>query len=161
MPINWMNVADQKNPPPGALPLSAEDLNQLAVTADIATPGTPTGDAVSAAVSAAIASGAAPLRATRTTQTGATYTFVVGDANTLVEGNSASAQTFTVPNSVFTAEDTIVVRQYGAGQITIAAGTGTTARSRGAALKLAGQYAEATISFRSSSDFVVTGDLTT
>lgn len=97
----------------------------------------------------------------RSTKTGSTYTFVAGDANTIVEGNSASAQTFTVPNSVFAAEQSIVVRQYGAGQITIAAGSGTTARSRGAALKTAGQYAEAVITFRSASEFVVSGDITT
>lgn len=108
------------------------------------------GDTITIALSGVVAT---------STKTTATYTFVAADAGTIVEGNSASAQTFTVPNTVFVAGQSIIVRQYGAGQITIAAGVGTTARSRGAALKTAGQYAEAVITFRTASEFVVSGDI--
>lgn len=96
----------------------------------------------------------------RSTKTGASYTFVAADAGTLVEGNSASAQTFTVPPSVFSDGQSIVVRQYGAGQITIAPGSGVSLRSRGSALKTAGQYAELVITARSATEFVVSGDVT-
>lgn len=101
---------------------------------------------------------------TQTTQTGTTYTFVLADGGTLVEGNNASAQTYTVPpNSsvAFPVGTSIVLRQYGTGQITLAAGAGVTLRSRGAALKTAGQYAELTFTKRATDEWVVSGDVTT
>lgn len=94
------------------------------------------------------------------TQTAATYTFVLGDGTKVVEGNSASAQTFTIPTNAtvaFAVGTEIVVRQYGAGQITIAPGT-TTLRSRGAAYKLAGQFAEATLTKRAADEWILSGD---
>jgi hypothetical protein len=131
---------------------------ELATTAE-ATAGTDAVRAVTPAGVKAVADTKAGLRTVTTTQTVAGYTFVVGDANTMVEGNSADAQTFTVPADTFTAGDSISIRQYGAGQVTVAAGTGTVARSRGGALKLAGQYAEVTLTFRAANEFVVTGDV--
>jgi cytoskeletal protein RodZ len=100
---------------------------------------------------------------TQTTQTGATYTFVLGDSGTVVEGNSASAQTFTVPPNAsvaFAVGASIVVRQYGAGQITMAPGAAVTLRSRGAALKTAGQYAELVATKRATDEWVISGDVT-
>lgn len=105
---------------------------------------------------------AAPETLTQTTQT-ANYTLVAGDANALVELNSASAVTLTVPpNSsvAFTTGTTVVVRQYGAGQVTIAEGSGVTIRSRGSALKLYGQYSEATLTKRGTDEWVLSGDIT-
>jgi hypothetical protein len=93
------------------------------------------------------------------TQTGATYSFVVGDIGKRVEGNSASAQTFTVPTGIGTAGDRIRVEQYGAGQITIAAGSGMTMRSRGSLTKTNGQYAVGEIYFRTATEFVWSGDI--
>lgn len=106
---------------------------------------------------------AAALGLTQTTKTTA-YTLVLADANTLVEGNSASALTFTVPpnSSVAFPVGTVVsLRQYGAGQVTVAAGSGVTIRSRGGALKLAGQYAEAALTKRATDEWVLSGDITT
>ena len=62
-------------------------------------------------------------------QTGTSYTLALTDKNTLVEMANASANTLTVPpNSsvAFSVGDQIHVRQDGAGQTTIAAGSGVT-----------------------------------
>lgn len=93
------------------------------------------------------------------TQTGTTYTLVVGDVGEYVTLNNASAITLTVPNTVFSTGDTVNIIQLGAGQVTIAAGAGVTLNSQGAKLKLAGQYAAATILFTSASAAVVFGNL--
>lgn len=99
---------------------------------------------------------------TQTTQTGTTYTLVLADANTLVELNNAAAITVTVPpNSsvAFPVGTTIGLRQYGAGQVTVAAGAGVTIRSRSAAFKTSGQYAEASLTKRATDEWVLAGDL--
>ena len=93
------------------------------------------------------------------TQTGTTYTLVIGDVGEYVTLNNASAITLTVPDAVFSAGDTVNVIQLGAGQVTITAGAGVTLNSQGAKLKLAGQYAAATILFTSASTAVVFGNL--
>jgi hypothetical protein len=54
-----------------------------------------------------------------------------------------------------------VIRQIGAGQITVAAGAGVTINSRGAAFKTAGQWAELVWTCRASNIFVISGDITT
>lgn len=62
-------------------------------------------------------------------QTGTTYTLVLGDAGLVVEMNNAAANTLTVPpdSSVNFPIGTVVnVRQTGAGQTTVAAGSGVT-----------------------------------
>ena len=99
---------------------------------------------------------------TTTSQT-ANYSLVLADAGTVVEMNSASAVNLTVPpNSsvAFTVGTPITIRQFGAGQVTLVAGSGVTLRSRGSALKLVGQYSEATITKRGTDDWVASGDLT-
>lgn len=96
-----------------------------------------------------------------TTQTAA-YTFALADAGTLVEVNSASAVTLTVPANAtvaFPIGTSIGIRQYGAGQVTIAPATGVTIRSRGDAFKTAGQYAEAVLTKRAADEWILTGDL--
>jgi len=90
--------------------------------------------------------------------TGGAYTFTSTDVGRIVEGNSASTQTFTVPAFTYPLGSEIFIRQYGAGQITIAAGAGVTLRSRGGALKLVGQYAEAVLTLRASNEWVLSGD---
>lgn len=98
----------------------------------------------------------------QTQQTGTAYTFVLADASTLVESNNAVAVTVTVPpNSsvAYPVGTTLAIRQYGAGQVTIAPGAGVTIRSRGASLKLAGQYSEATLTQRATDEWVLSGDL--
>lgn len=91
----------------------------------------------------------------------ADYTLETGDTNKLIEMNVGSANTVTINNSVFSAGNQILVSQYGAGQVQLVAGSGVTLRSRGGKLKLAGQYAMATIVAISASEFYIVGDLTT
>lgn len=90
------------------------------------------------------------------TQTGASYTFLVADGGKIVEGNSGSAQTFTLPSTLPVGWAT-TVNQRGAGVITIA-GAGTL-ESRGGLLSAAGQYAALTIWCRASNVYVIAGDL--
>lgn len=59
-------------------------------------------------------------------QTGTTYSFVLTDANGTVTANNASAQTFTIPKNIFAKGDVVKVICKGAGQVTLAAGSGTT-----------------------------------
>jgi len=95
----------------------------------------------------------------RSTQTGTTYTLVAGDVGEYVTLNNASAITLTVPDAVFSAGDQVNLVQLGAGQVTIAAGSGVTLRSEGSKLKMKGQYAVATLLFLSASEAVVLGNL--
>lgn len=98
---------------------------------------------------------------TASTQT-ADYTLVIGDAGTCVEMNKATAVTLTVPPNSSVAFDTgtiVEVFALGAGQVTIAAGSGVTIRSDGAKLKLAGQYASASLRKRGTDEWVAAGDL--
>lgn len=92
------------------------------------------------------------------------YVLALADTGLVVELNKATACTLTVPpNSsvTFAVGTVVVVRQYGAGQVTVTAGAGVTIRSRGAALKLAGQYAEASLTQRAADEWVLSGDITT
>ena len=94
----------------------------------------------------------------------ASYTLVLTDANKLVEVNNAAANTLTVPpNSsvAFPVGTVIDIAQQGAGQTTITAGAGVTLRSRGGALKIAGQYGMASLVNRAIDEWYVTGDLST
>jgi len=75
----------------------------------------------------------------------------------------ASANNLTIPpnSSVAFATETVInVVQMGAGQTTLLAGSGVTIRSRNG-LKLAGQYAVASLYKRGTDEWVAGGDLTT
>jgi hypothetical protein len=89
----------------------------------------------------------------------ASYTLVAGDADKLVEMNVGSANNLTVPSSVFSAGQQILLAQYGAGQTTVVAGSGMTIRSNGGKLKLNVQYSGATLIFLSSSEAYLFGDI--
>lgn len=93
------------------------------------------------------------------TQTAA-YTLVAADAGTIVEIDSSSAVDVTVPASVFAQGQIIEICQVGAGQVTLAADTGMTLDNANG-LKTANQYSSASIRFRSDSEAVVSGDVTT
>lgn len=97
----------------------------------------------------------------RNTQTGTTYTPVAGDAGKAITLNNAAAITVTINSAVFSAEDRVDFIQYGAGQVTFAAGAGFTLRSSGSKLKLGGQYSGATIYFLSATEGILIGDITT
>ena len=95
-------------------------------------------------------------------QTGTTYTLVIGDKDKLVQASNASAITVTVPPSVFSANDQISIVQTGAGQVTFAAGSGVTITSTGAsaaAPKLRAQYSAASVICTASNTFLVVGDI--
>ena len=96
------------------------------------------------------------------TQTGTTYTLVLGDADKLVEMNNAAANTLTVPpNSsvAFSTGTQIIVVQKGAGTTTIAAGSGVTLLSKDSALGIGGQYGAATCIKIATDTWYVIGDL--
>jgi hypothetical protein len=96
------------------------------------------------------------------TQTGTTYTLVIGDKDKLVTLNNASAITLTVPPSVFSANDIVNIAQFGAGQVTLAQGSGVTIQSTGAtttAPKLRMNKSSASIICTASNTFLVVGDI--
>jgi hypothetical protein len=94
-------------------------------------------------------------------QTGTTYTLVLADAHKLVTQSNASGITTTVPpNSsvAFEIGDQVNLLQLGAGQVTVAAGSGVTIRSQGSKLKLNGQYATATLVKIGTDEWVLLGN---
>lgn len=96
-------------------------------------------------------------------QTGTTYTLVLTDAGKMVTMTNASSNTLTVPpNSsvAFPTNTRIDLIQYGAGQTTIAAGSGVTIYSSGSKLKLTGQYSGASLWKKSTDTWVLIGDIT-
>jgi hypothetical protein len=96
------------------------------------------------------------------TQTGTAYTLVLTDVGKVVEMNNAATNTLTIPpNSsvAFSIGTRIDLLQLGAGQTTIAPGAGVTIRQRQTFLKLAGQYAVASLYKRAADEWVLRGDL--
>lgn len=92
----------------------------------------------------------------------ASYTFVLSDADKLVEMNVGSANNLTVPlnSSVAFATGTqILLAQYGAGQTTIVATSGVTIRSNGGKLKLNAQYSGATLIKIGTDEWYLFGDI--
>jgi len=77
----------------------------------------------------------------------ASYTLVASDAGTRITMSNASATTITVNTSLFTAGDTLIITNIGAGVCTITAGTATV--STGGSLALA-QYDSGTLYFTST-----------
>lgn len=92
------------------------------------------------------------------------YTLVLTDADKLVEMNKATANNLTVPlNSsvAFPTGTQLLISQYGAGQTTVVATGGVTIRSSGGKLKLAAQYAGATLIKIATDEWYLFGDITT
>jgi hypothetical protein len=90
------------------------------------------------------------------------YTLVSGDKNKLVTLTNANPITLTVPPSVFSQGQQIHIAQMGAGQVTLAQGSGVTIVSTGAtasAPKLRAQYSTGTIICTASNTFLVIGDI--
>ena len=97
-------------------------------------------------------------------ETGTTYTLDIEDAQAVVTLNNASAITVTVPpNSsvAFPIGTTIALIQIGAGQVTVAQGSGVTVSSEGSALKLNAQYAIATLIKTGTNQWYLGGSITT
>lgn len=97
-------------------------------------------------------------RITANNQTG-DYTLQLSDAGKVIEVNSASPQTVTVPpNSsvAFPVGSVVELYAMGAGTVTVAAGSGVTVRNAGA---LAAQYATASLRKRATDEWVLSGEL--
>jgi len=93
-----------------------------------------------------------------------TYTFVLTDANKLVELNNAATKTFTIPTNssvAFPIGTQITLAQYGAGQLRVAAAVGATLNSSGGKTKIAAQYGIATLIKRATNEWYLYGDITT
>jgi len=93
-------------------------------------------------------------------QTGVTYTLVLTDAQKLVTLSNAGSITATIPpNSsvAFTIGDQVNLMQLGAGQVTVAAGSGVTVNPT-AKLKLNGQYAAGTLVKVDTNSWVLIGN---
>lgn len=95
-------------------------------------------------------------------QTGTTYTLVAGDAGKLVTLSNAAAITLSVPQD---SAATIAVGTYvdlfqlGAGQVTVAAGTGATLRVGGLTAKARAQYSSLGVQKISANTWRLYGDL--
>lgn len=102
---------------------------------------------------------AAPLVSSTKT---ASYTLVLADADTLVEMNSASATTVTVPlNSAaaFPVGTVIEIFRYGAGTVTINSTGGVTLHSPGELRALRVIYSSAVLRKRGTDEWIISGDL--
>lgn len=86
------------------------------------------------------------------------YILVAADAGTVIRSTASSAITITVPASTFSSGQIVEILQYGAGQVTVAAGSGVTLRLAAAGLKTKAQYSSLSILFLSATEAVVSGD---
>jgi len=95
-------------------------------------------------------------------QTGTTYTLVLSDEGKLVTLSNASAITLTVPPNSSVAFDVgtyIDLAQIGAGQVTVAQGSGVTVNAT-PGLKFRAQYAGASLRKIATDTWLLFGDLT-
>lgn len=88
----------------------------------------------------------------------ASYVLVAADAGTRIEMNVASANTVTVNTGLFTAGDTVIIQNVGAGTTTVTAGTATVTTA--SSLSLA-QYQSGVLYFSSASAAIFFGDSAT
>lgn len=96
--------------------------------------------------------------ATTVSDKAAGYTILAADENTFIRSTSATAVTMTIDN-VLAVGESIQFIQFGAGQITFAAGTGVTLRSVDDKLKSNKQYSVVAITCVASGEYLVTGDV--
>lgn len=94
------------------------------------------------------------------TQPGTTYALLANDNGMIVVFTSGSAVTLTVPSGLGVGFSCSIV-QYGAGQVTISAGSGATLRLRSGSNKTGGQYAVVSLLSVVADEYIVTGDTTT
>jgi hypothetical protein len=103
----------------------------------------------------------AGFNSTRNVLTGA-YTLVASDLGKLVEINSSSAVSVTIPTDsvTFTEGDRIDILQSGAGQVTLTPAAGVTLNSDSGKRKLLSQWAACTLIKRGANSWVAIGNLT-
>jgi hypothetical protein len=95
-------------------------------------------------------------------QTGTSYTLVIGDSGKLVSMDNSAANTLTVPENgsvAFPIGTVVNIVSLGVGQTTIAAASGVTIYSYGNKTKLTGRYSQAAIIKRTNNSWVLAGDL--
>lgn len=93
--------------------------------------------------------------------TGTAYTPAKTDSGRVLEANNAAAITITIPptsQAGWTVGTVLYVFQQGAGQVTLAGGSGVTLRSSGGKLKTAAQYSVVQLRMRANDEWVVSGD---
>lgn len=83
----------------------------------------------------------------------ASYVLVAADAGTRIEMNAAGSTTVTVNTGLFTAGDSVIIQNIGAGTCTVTAGTATVNKATNASLALA-QYQGGTLYFVSASSAI-------
>ena len=83
----------------------------------------------------------------------ASYVLVAADAGTRIEMNAAGATTVTVNTGLFTAGDSVIIQNIGAGTCTVTAGTATVNKATNASLALS-QYQGGTLYFVSASSAI-------
>ena len=93
-----------------------------------------------------------------TTIAGTAYTLSAADDGMLLYCTAATAVTITT--AALTAAFSCMIIQGGAGQISIAAGAGTTVSAFGGMVKTAGQYAALTVFAPVADTFIVSGQTT-
>jgi len=131
----------------GANTVTATELATNAVTSTKILDGTiATGDIADLAITSAKTS-----NLTVDTKT-ENYTLVAGDRGKRIVANKSTAITFTVPNSVFSAGDTLEVHNINTGVLTIAAGAGVTLN--GADVLTVAQWQGGTLYFTSASSSI-------
>lgn len=91
------------------------------------------------------------------------FTLALTEANVFVKCNKGTAMNCTVPPNADVAFPTgteIELFQYGAGAVTVVAGSGVTIRSKSGNLKIDGQYAGAALKKIDTNEWVLVGSLT-
>lgn len=162
----WTPIAD-----PNAVTLNGvETLTNKTLTAPIITSASATGGTITnAGINSASVVGGTIDQATITqfrtalsfNQQTTSYSLVLADRDKIVEVNSASGTTLTVPldSSVnFPVGSSVTILQTGSGQVTIAGAGGVTVNGT-PGLKLRTQWSFATIIKRAANTWVVSGDL--
>lgn len=147
---NRVDIGQLKFDPATQAELDASDASQNAVIAGKESTGV-----------AATLVNAAKLRETNA-QAVAAYTLAATDGGKVVEVNFATAAVVTVPANATVAlpvGTVVVLRQLGAGAVSVAAAAGVTIRSAGGALRLSAQYAEATLTKRATDEWVLAGSI--
>jgi hypothetical protein len=91
----------------------------------------------------------------------ASYTLQLSDRAKLIEIDSATPNTLTIPANVFSSGDQFLYIPYGDGQTTITAGVGVTINSGTGTYTTASKYGVVSIIAVSATEFYINGNLTT
>lgn len=92
------------------------------------------------------------------TVSGTGYTLVAGDSGGVVLTSNAAAVTVTVPPDVFSQGDVVCINQYGAGQVTVAEGSGVTVLSSDNLMMTRAQYAQVALVCLAANVFALIGE---